>query len=85
MNAREQINNFFKKVKNNLENNNNSLVTYNGENLTYIQANEKITKIIYHLKHIKRQKIVIFSDKSFNYYPAVFLFFIQVNLDSNFT
>lgn len=71
MSANNQIYNFFKKVKNNLENNDNNLVTYNGYNLTYRQASEKIKKIIYHLKNIKRQKIVIFSDKSFNYYPAV--------------
>tara|TARA_B100001250_G_C19798754_1_gene789984 strand:- start:993 stop:2459 length:1467 start_codon:yes stop_codon:yes gene_type:complete len=71
MSAENQIHNFFKKVKNNLENNDNNLVTYNGDYLTYRQASEKIKKIIYHLKNIKRQKIVIFSDKSFNYYPAV--------------
>ncbi len=69
--ANNQIYNFFKKVRNNLENIDNNLVTYNGNNLTYRQASEKIEKIIYHLKNIKRQKIIIFSDKSFNYYPAV--------------
>ena len=58
--ANNQIYNFFKKVRNNLENIDNNLVTYNGNNLTYRQASEKIEKIIYHLKNIKRQKIIIF-------------------------
>ena len=42
MSAENQIHNFFKKVKNNLENNDNNLVTYNGDYLTYRQASEKI-------------------------------------------
>ena len=50
--ANNQIYNFFKKVRNNLENIDNNLVTYNGNNLTYRQASEKIEKIIYHLKNI---------------------------------
>ena len=68
MSTKNQINTFFKKVKKNLENIDTNMVINNGENLTYIQAKEKITKILYHLKNIKREKIVIFSDKSFNYY-----------------
>ncbi len=71
MNTQNQINTFFEKIKNNLENLKTNMVINNGEYLSYFKAKEKIEKFNYHLKNINREKIMIFSDKSFNYYPAV--------------
>ena len=71
MNIQSQIYLFFKKVKKNLENLKINMVINNGEGLTYFEAREKIEKLNYQLRNINREKIIIFSDKSFNYYPAV--------------
>jgi D-alanine--poly(phosphoribitol) ligase subunit 1 len=71
MQEKSQTNNFFSKVKKNLYESNFNLVVNNGKTLTYKEAKNKIIKINYHLKNIKKQKIMIFSDKSFNYYPSV--------------
>ncbi len=62
---------FFDRVKKNLYNSSFDLVKNNDEILSYKDAKDKVEKILYCLKKIKKQKIVIFSDKSLNYYPAV--------------
>ena len=79
MQEKNQTHNFFSKVKKNLYESNFNLVVNNGKTLTYKEAKNKIIKINYHLKNIKKQKIMIFSDKSFNYYPSVLsvLFYLE--------
>lgn len=71
MQKKNQTIKFFSRVKKNLYQSNCNLVVNNNKVLTYKQAKNKITKINFHLRNIKKQKIMIFSDKSFNYYPAV--------------
>jgi D-alanine--poly(phosphoribitol) ligase subunit 1 len=71
MQNKNQIYKFFSTVKKNLYHSNFNLVENNGDILTYKEAKEKVSKIIFYLKNLKKKKIIIFSDKSFNYYPSV--------------
>ena len=80
MQEKNQTIKFFSRVKKNLNESNSNLVVNNNEVLTYKQAKNKITKINFHLRNIKKQKILIFSDKSFNYYPAVLSVLFSANI-----
>ena len=71
MQIKSQTHKFFSTVKKNLCNSNLNLVKNNNKILTYLEAKEKINKIIHKLKIIKKKRIAIFADKSANYYVSV--------------
>jgi D-alanine--poly(phosphoribitol) ligase subunit 1 len=77
---KNQTHNFFTRIKKNLYESSFNIVENNGKNLTYKEAKNKICKITYHLRNLKKQKIVIFSDKSFNYYPSVLAVLFSGNI-----
>jgi|TARA_B110000027_G_scaffold124223_1_gene140653 D-alanine--poly(phosphoribitol) ligase subunit 1 len=71
MQIKSQTHKFFFTVRKNLYNSNLNLVKNNDKILTYLEAKEKVSKIIYKLKKIKKKRIAIFSGKCANYYVSV--------------
>ena len=61
MHIKSQTHKFFSTVKKNLYNSNLNLVKNNDKILTYSEAKEKVSKIIYKLKKIKKKKLPYFQ------------------------
>ena len=57
MQNKNQIYKFFSTVKKNLYHSNFNLVENNGDILTYKEAKEKVSKIIFYLKNLKKKKL----------------------------
>ena len=74
------INNFFKTILKNLNDNKSILSKIGDEKISYLQTKKLVEKILFHLKGIKRKKIALFSDKSFNYYASVISILFSGNI-----
>ena len=63
--------NFLNKIVKNLQNSTNYIFKNNEHKMQYSEANKKIKKILNFLNSLKDKKIIVFSDKSPNYYLMV--------------
>jgi len=74
------INNFFKTIKSNLNDKKSVFSKIGEKEITYFEVKNIVEKILFKIKNIKRQKIAIFSDKSFNYYASVISIIFSNNI-----
>ena len=70
---------FFNQIISNLKNSNKILFRHNGDVCLYKTVYSNLLKINYFLNKFKKQKIILFSDKSIGYYTAVLAIFLSGN------
>lgn len=75
-----KINLFFETIVKNLNHSKSNFIINNDFKISYKQVKAKIEKINFFLIKFKREKIAIFSDKSFNYYASVLSILLTGNI-----
>ena len=80
LNKKKIIKNFFSTVISNLNHSKSVFIQNYKSTYSYKQAKNDIEKINHKLSFLKREKIAIFSDKSFNYYSAVLAVILSGNI-----
>ena len=71
--------NFYNKIINNLQTIKKSFYLYNNKKISYSELFQKIKKINFYLKNLKKKRIGLYCDKSEFYYSAVIAIILSGN------